>query len=167
MGSPGCLDTDHTDPTTDYVLKKSAQDTRSDRRHNLVASVKVVDAKSGKQVVSTTSNVSRSGCHVRTSTPFQPRTRVKVTINHQGTTFKSDGEVVYAIPGVGMGLHFENSQTAEEDAIKERLVQLGDEVIERVRERVSSRKQKTVLILGIVVLAATVAGLSILLGLLR
>ena len=75
--------------------------------------------------------------------------------------------MVYAIPGAGMGLHFENSQTAKEDAIKERLVQLGDEVIERVRERVSSRKQKIVLILGIVVLAATVAGLSISLGLLR
>jgi PilZ domain-containing protein len=167
MGSLGYLHTDHTDPTTDYVLKKSAQDTRSDRRHAFVASVKVVHAKSGKQILSATSNVSRSGCHVRTSTPFQPGTRVKVTINHQGTTFKRDGEVVYAIPGAGMGLHFENSQTAEEDAIKERLVQLGDEAIERVRERVSSRKQKIVLILGIVVLAATVAGLSILLGLLR
>ena len=142
MGSPGCLHTDHTDPTTDYVVKKSAQDTRSDRRHDFAASVKVVDAKSGKQIVSTTSNVSRSGCHVRTSTPFQPRTRVKVTINHQGITFESDGEVVYAIPGAGMGLHFENSETAEEDAIKEWLVQVSDEVIERVRERVAFREAK-------------------------
>ena len=49
MGSPGCLHTDHTDPTTDYVVKKSAQDTRSDRPHDFAASVKVVDAKSGKQ----------------------------------------------------------------------------------------------------------------------
>ncbi len=155
MGSPGCLHTDHTDqtdPTTDYVVKKSAQDTRSDRRHDFSASVRVVDPKSGKQIVSTTSNVSRSGCHVRTSTPFQPRTRVKVTINHQGTTVESDGEVVYAIPGAGMGLNFENSETTEEDAIKDWLVEVSDEVIERVRERVSSKKQKIVLILGIVAL---------------
>ncbi len=167
MGSPGCLHTDHTDPTTDYVVKKSAQDTRSDRRHDFAASVKVVDAKSGKQIVSTTSNVSRSGCHVRTGTPFEPRARVKVTINHRGVTFETDGEVVYAIPGAGMGLHFENSQTAEKNVIKEWLVQLGDEIIERVRERVSSRKRKIVLILGIVALAATAAGLWILLGVLR
>jgi hypothetical protein len=167
MSSPGCLHTDHTDPTADYVLKKSAQDTRSDRRHDFAASVKVVDATSGKEIVSTTSNVSRSGCHVRTSTPFEPRTRVKVTISHQGATFQSDGEVVYAIPGVGMGLHFENSKTAEEDAIKKWFARLSDEVIEQVRKRVSSKKQTIVLILGIVALTATVAGLSILLGLLR
>jgi hypothetical protein len=167
MDLPGCLHTDHTDPTTDYVVKKSAQDTRSDRRHHFAASVKVVDAKSGKQIVSTTSNVSRYNCHVRTSTPFEPRTRVKVTINHQGVTFETDGEVVYAIPGAGMGLHFENSETGEEDAIKDWLVQLSDEVIERVRERVSFKKRKIVLILGIIALAATVAGLSILLGVLR
>ena len=148
-------------------MKKSAEDTRSDRRHDFAASVKVVDAKSGKQIVSTTSNVSRSGCHVRTSTPFQTRTKVRVTIKHQGRTFESDGEAVYAIPGAGMGLHFENSETAEEDAIKDWLVQLRDEVIERVRKRVSFKKRKIVLILGIVALAATVAGLSILLGVLR
>ena len=148
-------------------MKKSAEDTRSDRRHDFAASIKVIDAKSGKEIVSTTSNVSRSGCHVRTDTPFQPRTRVKVTINHQGVTFESDGEVVYAIPGAGMGLHFENSETGEEDAIKDFLVLLTNEVIERVRERVSFKKRKIVLILGIVALAATVAGLSILLGVLR
>ncbi len=123
--------------------------------------------ESGKQIVSTTSNVSRSGCHVRTSTPFQPRTKVKVTINHQGTRFESDGEVVYALPGAGMGLHFENSETAEEDAIKEWFAQVSDNVIERVRERVSFEKRKVFLILGIVALAATAAGLSILLGMLR
>ena len=90
-----------------------------------------------------------------------------MTINHHGVTFESDGEVVYAIPGAGMGLHFENSETGEEDAIKDFLVQLTNEVIERVRERVSFKKRKIVLILGIVALAATVAGLSILLGVLR
>jgi PilZ domain len=167
MGSPGCLHTDHTDPSTDYVVKKSAQDKRSDGRHDFSASVRAVDQKSGKQIVSTTSNVSRSGCHVRTTTPFQPRTRVKVTINYRGTTFESDGEVVYAIPGAGMGLHFESSETSEENAIKDFLVQLSGEVIERVRERVSLKKRKIVLILGIVALAAAVAGLSIVLGVLR
>jgi hypothetical protein len=89
-----------------------------------------------------------------------------VTIKHQGKTFESDGEVVYAIPGAGMGLHFENS-AAEEDAIKKWLVQVSNEVLERVRERVSSRKRKIVLVLSIVALTATVAGVLVWLGVLR
>ena len=168
-GLTGCLDTDHTDSSTDDAVKKSAQYPRSGPRHDFAASVKVVDPKSGKQIVSITSNLSRSGCHVRTSTPFQPRTRVKVTIKHQGTTFESDGVVVYAIPGAGMGLHFENSETAEV-ALERWLAQVSTEILERVREStyvVASGKEKIVLVLSIVALAATVAGVLVWSGVLR
>jgi hypothetical protein len=161
--------TDHTDSFTDDAVKKSAQDRRSGPRHDFAASVKVVDSKSGKQIVSLTSNVSRSGCHVRTSAPFQPRTRVKVTIEHQGTTFECDGEVVYAIPGAGMGLHFENSETADV-ALERWLVLVNTKVLERVRKStyiVASGKQKIVLVLSFVALAAIVAVILVWSGVLR
>jgi hypothetical protein len=90
-----------------------------------------------------------------------------VTIKHEGTTFESDGEVVYAIPGAGMGLHFENSETAEV-ALNRWLVQLSNEILERVREStyaVGSGKRKMVVILCVVV-AATVAGVLLCLGVL-
>jgi PilZ domain-containing protein len=144
-------------------VKKNAPYRRSGPRHDFAAGVKVVDPKSGKQIVSITSNVSRSGCHVRTSTPFQPRTRVKVTIEHQGTTFECDGEVVYAIPGAGMGLHFENSETAEV-ALERWLVLVNTKILERVREStyiVVSGKQKIVLVLSFAALAAIVVGILV------
>jgi PilZ domain-containing protein len=163
MGSPECLDTDYTDPSTDDAVKKMAQYLRLSPRRDFAASVEVIDPKSGKQIVSMTSNVSRSGCHVRTSTPFQSGTRVKVTIKHQGTTFNSDAEVVYAIPGAGMGLHFENPEAADV-ALNRWLAQFSTEILERVQEStyiVASGKQKIVLVLSFVVLAAIVAGVLV------
>jgi hypothetical protein len=66
---------------------------RSGLRYDFVATVEVVDRKSGKQIISTTSNLSRYGCYVRAATPFQQGARVKVTIN-EGTTFKVSKKVL-------------------------------------------------------------------------
>lgn len=166
-GFDGFLNTDHTESTNE-VVKKNAQQ-RSGPRHDFAASIKVVELKSGQQIVTITSNVSRSGCHVRTSTPFQPGTRVKVTIKHQGTTFESDGEVMYAISGAGMGLHFENSETAEV-ALERWLAQVSTKIFERLHESAEADtlgKQTMVLILSFVALAAIVAGILIWSGVLR
>lgn len=158
--------TDHTDPSADHAAKTDTwYPQRSGLRYDFVATVKVVDSKSGKQIVSTTSNLSRYGCYVRTGTPFQPGARVKVTIKHEGATFESDGEVVYAIPGAGMGLRFENSENAEQVALNRWLVLISHEVVERVRE--STWKQKIVLVLCIVALAAFVGSILLWAGVLR
>jgi len=158
--------TDHNDSANDNARTKNTPYQRSTPRHDFSASVKVSDPKSGKQIVSVTANLSRSGCHVRTITPFRPRTRVKVTIKHHGATFESDGVVIYAIPGAGMGLHFENSDNAD-FALEKWLALVGNEVIGRMRERATSRKQIIVLVLCAVTLVAMVAGLLIWSGVLR
>lgn len=66
---------------------------RSDLRYTFIATIEVRDAESGKQIVSATSNLTSYGCQVRTSTPFLPGTPVKLTIKHQGITFRSLGKV--------------------------------------------------------------------------
>jgi len=125
--------------------KKGLEHPRSTPRYPFSAGIRVVDLKSGKQIVSVTSNVSRSGCHVRTTTPFEQGTKVTVIIKHQGGTFESGGTVVYAIAGAGMGLHFEN-EAAEQDALRAWLVLLKDDVIERVREQLTLRKRIIILV---------------------
>jgi PilZ domain len=132
---------------------------RSGLRYAFAASVKVEDPNSGKQIISVTSNLSRTGCHIRTSTPFRRGT--KITIKHQGITFRCDGEVVYAIPGVGMGIRFDN-ETAEHEALNGWLVQISNNVVEHRPESTdtaASSKQKIVLVVFIVALTATAAGL--------
>ena len=122
------------------------------------------DAESGKQIASATSNLTRYGCHVRTSPPFLPGTPVKLIIKHQGITFQSSGKVVYAIGGEGMGIHFGNVEIVERVILKEWLVQVGTEELEhRLRERTQteialSNKEKLFLVTCVVGLAAIIAG---------
>jgi hypothetical protein len=76
---------------------------------------------------------------------------------------------VYAIPGAGMGLHFENSETADV-ALERWLVLVNTKVLERVRKStyiVASGKQKIVLVLSFVALAAIVAVILVWSGVLR
>jgi hypothetical protein len=109
---------------------------RSDLRYGFVATTEVVDPKSGRQIVSETSNLSRYGCHVRTSTPVLPGTPVNLRIQYQGTSFQSQGRVVYAIRGEGIGIHFANVPIGERVVLKEWLLQLSTQDLEnRLRER--------------------------------
>jgi imidazolonepropionase-like amidohydrolase len=66
---------------------------RSDLRYSFVAKIEVTDS-SGKQIVAVTSNLSRYGCHVPTTTPFLSGTSVKLRIKRDRTTFESEGKVV-------------------------------------------------------------------------
>ena len=76
---------------------------RSRLRYSFVATIEVVDPKSGKQIISRTSNLSAYGCHVGTDMPFPPGTRIKVTIRHRGIMFQSEGRVSHSITGAGIG----------------------------------------------------------------
>jgi hypothetical protein len=127
---------------------------RSGLRYAFPASVKVEDRNSGKHIISITSNLSSSGCHVRTSTPFQRGTKITIAIKHQGVRFQCDGEVVYAIPGAGMGIRFE-TEAAETDALKGWISQVSNDVIE---SRPYKTYAATVSVISFVVLLAIVVG---------
>ena len=141
---------------------------RSGLRYTFAASVKVEDPNSGKHIISITSNLSSSGCHVRTSTPFQRGTKITITINHQGLRFQCDGEVVYAIPGAGMGIRFENEAT-KQDALNRWLMQISADVVEHQPEATdiaASSKRTIILVICIVALVAAIAAALAWLGLL-
>jgi PilZ domain len=134
---------------------------RSDLRYSFIAKIKVSDP-SGKQIVAVTSNLSRYGCHVPTTTPFSPGTSVKLRIEHDGTTFESEGQVVYALSGAGMGIHFGNVPAGERVVLKEWLLQVGAaELEQRLRHSRAanpSKAQKIIVLSAlIVVLVATLA----------
>jgi hypothetical protein len=82
-------------PSSGCVPKKLALGTHSvpDFVIPSLQQIEVVDRESGKQIISTTSNLGDYGCHVRTDTPFHPGTKVKMTMLHQGITFRSEGRV--------------------------------------------------------------------------
>jgi hypothetical protein len=134
---------------------------RSDLRYSFVAKIEVTDS-SGKQIVAVTSNLSRYGCHVPTTTPFLPGTSVKLRIKRDRTTFESEGKVVYAFSGSGMGIHFGNVPVGERVVLKEWLVQVSaaelEQRLRQSREANPSTLQKIIVLSAlIVVLVATLA----------
>lgn len=128
---------------------------RSGLRYAFVESIELVDMKSGKQIRGVTSNLSRYGCHVRTSTAFIPGTRVKVTITHQGTSFQSEANVVYTVEKHSMGICFQSIPTAERVTIKQWLSDLSRKEFE---QRARGSDQNTLLVSCVVVIAASIAG---------
>ena len=135
---------------------------RSGLRYAFVESIELVDVKFDKQIRGITSNLSRYGCHVRTSTAFIPGTRVKVTITHQGTIFQSEANVMYTLGKHSMGICFQNVPTAERAMIKQWLLDLSRKEFEQ-RTRGSTRidsasNQNTFLVSCVVATAASIAG---------
>jgi hypothetical protein len=143
---------------------------RCDLRYSFVAKIEVTDS-SRKQIVAVTSNLSRYGCHVPTTTPFSPGASVKLRIKHERMTFECEGKVVYALSGTGMGIHFVNVPVGERVVLKEWLVQVGAaEIEQRLRqssEANPSKAQKIIVLSALIlVLVATLAVTLVWLGLL-
>ncbi len=133
---------------------------RSDLRYAFAESIELVDVKSGKQIGAVTSNLSRGGCHVRTSTVLTPGTRVKVMVKHHGTIFQSEAKVLYMVEKHGMGISFQDVQPAERARIKQWLLELSrKEREQRARQNADSMRNQNILLVSCVVaIEASIAG---------
>ncbi len=145
---------------------------RSDLRYSFISTIEVADSESGQQIVGATSNLSRYGCHIQTVTPFPPGTLVSLKINNKGITFHSRGKIVYAISGVGMGIHFESVAISDRAVLKEWLAQvIAEELEKRLRNSPApkitlSHREIVVLVAGAVGLVAIIIAALAWLGLL-
>ena len=141
---------------------------RSGLRYGFVASIEVLDPKSGKQIISKTANLSSYGCHVRTGTPFRPGTIVKLTVRARGRSFRSEGKIIYSISGEGMGIRFDNIASGEQIVLNEWLMHASREEQEhQPQESVKaggSAKGKIFLAVSVVVLVAVVAAILLWVG---
>lgn len=140
---------------------------RSGLRYSFVATVEVLDPKSGKQVLSKTANLSSYGCHVRTDTPFRPGTMVRLTVRARGKTFRSEGKIIYSVSGEGMGLRFDNIDADEQIVLNEWLIQASLEAREQKQRSIEpggAGKRKIMFAVSVVVLVAIVAAIFLWMG---
>ena len=155
-------------PETDAVAETGNwYPQRSGLRYSFIATVEVVDPKSGKRVISKTANLSSYGCHVRTDTPFRPGTVVKLTVRAQNKTFRSEGKIIYSVSGEGMGIRFDNINADEQVTLNEWLMQASHEARElkqKSAEPGGHGKQKIMLAVSVVVVVAIVAAIFLWLG---
>ena len=92
-------------------------------RRPFAARVEVVDVESERQVTSVTGDLSVFGCFVETPAPFARGTKVRVRINHRGSTFVALGEVSNSRPN-GMGVRFGKIEAAHQQTLEDWLGQL-------------------------------------------
>jgi hypothetical protein len=89
-------------------VESSEADRRSSPRYALTAIAELMDRRSGARMAVRISDVSRDGCYADALNVFPSRTKVIVSIRHAEVEFKAMATVVYALPTLGMGIHFEN-----------------------------------------------------------
>ena len=93
------------------------------RRHRFVVPVEVVEVDLGKQLMAHTKNLSAFGCFIDTAAPFPRGTRIRLRINHRGSTFATLGKVADSQSN-GMGVQFGKIEPVHQQILDSWLTQL-------------------------------------------
>ena len=88
-------------------MPKVTADRRSAPRYAMVLAADVVELPRGAKLAARTSDISRTGCYIDTLNPIPQGSQVRLRITHHEEVFEAMGRVVYASPGLGMGIVFE------------------------------------------------------------
>ena len=81
---------------------------RRSPRYPFIAAAEITDAESGGQLSSQVSEISLNGCYLDMLNTLPVNSNVTVKISSDGECLEATAKVVYAHPGLGMGLAFED-----------------------------------------------------------
>jgi hypothetical protein len=84
----------------------AAQERRQHPRYPFSASAEAVHLQADTRLNGRVSDVGRGGCYIDTINPFPVGADVKLRVMKGETSFVAQGRVLYAAPGMGMGLAF-------------------------------------------------------------
>jgi hypothetical protein len=80
--------------------------------------------QSEKLLVGHTKDLTLFRCFVKTMTPFEEGTKVRLTISHAGVKFVGRGKVVYSQPNSGMGISFVTIEPKSQEVLDQWLAKL-------------------------------------------
>jgi len=88
--------------------KPAAQERRTTARVPFIAMAEIEAGDSGARLVGRTTDLSRAGCFIDTlnPSPVPVGAKVKLVIKREKLAFRTDAEVLYSQPGLGIGLLF-------------------------------------------------------------
>ena len=100
---------------------------RQSVRFQFTASAQVVDRQTGARFSTRTTDLGPGGCFVDTLVPFPEGTVVHISLSKGQNTFETDGYVVYAQAGLGMGLAYSDLMADQAKALRDWLKEVTDE----------------------------------------
>ena len=111
------------------LCSASLREDRGDERRRAPRQVfvggvaEVTATPSGQRLLAGTSELSHSGCFVKTNTPFPVGTTVNLTITYDLKQFNAGGEVVRVLPGKGMSIAFKAISPPNQSILEDWLAQ--------------------------------------------
>jgi hypothetical protein len=84
----------------------SVEERRSAPRQHFVAEAQIVEITSGVKLSARSCDLVIHGCYVDTIRPFPVGTLVRIRLKKGETIIEANGNVVYQLPGLGMGIAF-------------------------------------------------------------
>ena len=111
---------------TDVVERRSA------RRQPFIAEAQVIELKTGAKLLARSCDLVVHGCYIDTLNSFPIGTRVRIQLKKDDTTVEANGHVVYGIPGLGMGIAFDNLTPSNRVALERWLagIKIGGEAFD-------------------------------------
>ena len=85
------------------------RDKREVPRYSFIAEVTVTELASDARISGRISEISRKGCYVDVLNTLPEGTPIHLRISRDQGGFESDGKIIYAQPGMGMGVAFANT----------------------------------------------------------
>jgi PilZ domain len=87
----------------------------------------VLDIQGNTRITGRVSDIARKGCYVDTISPLAPQTAVEVRITKENQSFTTKALVVYSQIGMGMGLIFTATETAQARILETWLSEISGE----------------------------------------
>ena len=99
-------------------------DRRAAPRQHFVAEALIVEATSGVRLTARSCDLVSNGCYVDTLMPFPVGTLVRIRLKKEETIVEVNGNVVYQLPGLGMGIAFHDLTPESHAAVDKWLSQM-------------------------------------------
>src|ERR1700722_11293470 len=111
-----------------YVLgRRAGKERRNNPRYPFTATCDATEPKSHAKIIGRTSDLGRGGCYIDTIGPFPPGTTLVVRINRERQSLTIEGKVVFAQPGMGMGLSFTKVEADQQPILDQWISELSGE----------------------------------------
>jgi len=101
---------------------------RKHPRYSFSTAAEVVEKASGARIQGRITDLARGGCYIDAMSPFTVGSEVTIRIMVESKSFEAPSRVVFAAPGMGMGLTFTAIEPEQLPVLQEWLTELSGAV---------------------------------------
>jgi len=105
------------------------QERRRHARYPFTSAAEVIVRDSQTQIQGRTSDISRGGCFLDTSSCFPAGSMVTVRLSKGNRRFEADAQVVYSLIGMGMGVKFTAVDSEQLGTVEKWVAELSGEAL--------------------------------------